>query len=141
MGSVYARNFFTRNFLIGKASFQLKTINRRQGHVYAKRLCQLSKGVSAESTGMITLTAYCLTPGDQPPNLASAEFAEGEEEGDKALENMENLEKFICGETADAVEGRRPNHVIITVTRLEQLPEESSPFNTLARVVSPLVTG
>jgi len=129
--SVYARNFFTRNFLIGKASFQLKTINRRQSHIYAKRMCSLSKGLSAESTGMITLTVYCLTPGDQPPNIESAELAEGEEEGDKALDSMENLEKFVCGQTADAEDGRRPNHVFITVTRLEQLPEESSPFITV----------
>ncbi|CAJ1461227.1 unnamed protein product, partial [Effrenium voratum] len=40
---VYARHWFTRNYLIGKASLQLSFVNKRQNHLYARRWLPLRR--------------------------------------------------------------------------------------------------
>ena len=35
--SVYARNWFTRDDLIGSCSLQLASVNNRKNHIYAKK--------------------------------------------------------------------------------------------------------
>jgi len=51
--SVYARRFIYRDPLIGKASLQLKSINARMGHVYAKRPLLLRQPESTENNDLL----------------------------------------------------------------------------------------
>ncbi|CAL1157277.1 unnamed protein product [Cladocopium goreaui] len=151
--SVYARNWFTRNFLIGKAFLQLKSINARQGHVYMKKSLPLRKEGETAATGMITLTTFCLKPGESAPQgeeaqqrLPSRALAtllcllwpwpalQVKEEGD-AAEDLEDLSKAVLGSSAETADTGKSYHVLINIYRAENLAKISgsnpNPFVTV----------
>eukprot|EP00438_Fugacium_kawagutii_P006604 Skav212983 [mRNA] locus=scaffold423:123728:129229:- [translate_table: standard] len=127
--SIYARNWFTRNFLIGKAFLQLKSINARQGHVYMKKSLPLRKDGETAATGMITLTVFCLKPGESAP-----QGEEVKEEGD-AGEDLEDLSKAVLGSSAETADTGKSYHVLINIYRAENLAKISgsnpNPFVTV----------
>jgi len=128
--SVYARNWFTRNFLVGKCSLQLKSINARQGHVYMKKSLPLRKEGETAATGMITLTTFCLKPGESAPQAEEVKEAEGEDR-----EDLEDLSKAVLGASADTGDTGKSYHVLINIYRAENLAKISgsnpNPFVTV----------
>ncbi|CAJ1448425.1 unnamed protein product [Effrenium voratum] len=126
--SVYARNWFTRNYLIGKASLQLKSINARQGHVYMKKALPLRKEGETAATGVMTLTTFCLKPGESAP-----QGEEVKEEAD-AAEDLEDLSKAVLGSSA-AGEAGKSYHALINIYRAENLAKvggyNPNPFVTV----------
>ncbi|CAK9046149.1 unnamed protein product [Durusdinium trenchii] len=127
--SIYARNWFTRNDLIGKAFLQLKSINARQGHVYMKKSLPLRKDGETSAKGMITLTVFCLKPGESAP-----QGEEVKEEGEDR-EDLEDLSKAVLGSSADTGDTGKNYHVLINIYRAENLAKISganpNPFVTV----------
>lgn len=76
---VYARNWFTRNYLIGKASLQLSFINKRRHHLYAKKWLCLRAEDSPEIMGMLNVTVFALRPGESAPSKTEQDDAGGED--------------------------------------------------------------
>jgi len=131
--SLFARNWFTRNFLIGKASLQLASINKRVNHVYAKKGLYLRQQGETNNTGVINLTVWCLKPGESAPSdsqINSAGADEGEGEGQ---EDYEDVSKIVLGKL-EAQSGQA-YHVHVNVFRVEHLAktggEFPSPFVTV----------
>ncbi|CAE7794703.1 OTOF, partial [Symbiodinium sp. KB8] len=96
--TVYARNWFTRNYQIGKASLQLKSVNARTGHVYMKKSLPLRKEGETAATG-----------------------EEVKEEGE-AAEDLEDLSKAVLGASADTGDVGK-YHVLVNIYRAEMLGE------------------
>ncbi|CAE7313525.1 DYSF [Symbiodinium sp. CCMP2592] len=127
--TVYARNWFTRNYQIGKASLQLKSVNARTGHVYMKKSLPLRKEGETAATGMITLTVFCLKPGESAP-----QGEEVKEEGE-AAEDLEDLSKAVLGASADTGDAGKSYHVLVNIYRAENLAKiggyNPNPFVTV----------
>lgn len=121
---VYARNWFTRNYLIGKASLQLSFINRRKGHLYSRKWLCLRREDSTEVTGMLNITVFALKPGEQAPSArAQEEVADDDGEEDKEggqADNMEDLGTAVLKSQIEAPPGK-PHYVKINIHRIEDL--------------------
>jgi len=136
--SVYSRNWFTRNYLIGKTSLQLKSINRRQDHLWAKRWLPLRNESGPEDQGMLNITVFCLLPGQSAPSAtAQATPADAADEADPAAggDDFEDLTKAVLSNTVEAPPGKK-HHVLINIHRVEDLPPQrgcagTSPFVTV----------
>lgn len=132
---VYAVNWFTRNYLIGKASLQLSFINKRRHHLYARKWLCLRRDDSPECTGMLNVTVFCLRPGEQAPSATQQDTA-ADDGGDEAGggEDMENLAQAVLKTTVEAPPGKA-HYVMINIHRVEDLPEMSyglpSPYVTV----------
>jgi hypothetical protein len=133
--SVYARNWFTRDDLIGSCSLQLASVNNRKNHIYAKKWMVLRTEADPDPKGMIKITAFCLRPGDTPP---SGEQQEGGEEGGGGEgEEDFDLTKAVLGELDTSSIGGKPHHVLVTIYRVEDLPvgeglfDQNNPFLTV----------
>lgn len=123
--SVFARHWWTRNYLIGKASMQLESVNRRKGFVYAKKPVALRREGVTNSTGTLTVTVYCLKPGEAPPSDAQQQGAEGPQ-GEEQPEDFEDLSKAVLGQV-DGNQGK-PYHVNINIYRVEDLAKINGSF-------------
>eukprot|EP00913_Durusdinium_trenchii_P027570 g25860.t1 len=115
---------------------ELKSINARQGHVYMKKSLPLRKDGETSAKGMITLTVFCLKPGESAP-----QGEEVKEEGEDR-EDLEDLSKAVLGSSADTGDTGKNYHVLINIYRAENLAKISganpNPFVTVefAGVVS-----
>ena len=90
--SVYARNWFTRNDLIGRCTLQLANVRSRRNHLYCKKWLTLTVDNESEARGAINLTVFALAPGDTAP---SADQQEGAEEEGEAQEGGEDCARTI----------------------------------------------
>lgn len=77
--SIFARNWFSRNSLIGRATLQLANVNARRNHVYAKKWLTVTRENDPEAAGAMCLTVFSLKPGDTAP---SVDQQEGNDEGE-----------------------------------------------------------
>eukprot|EP00927_Polykrikos_kofoidii_P027847 TRINITY_DN24386_c0_g1_i2.p1 TRINITY_DN24386_c0_g1~~TRINITY_DN24386_c0_g1_i2.p1 ORF type:complete len:1500 (-),score=279.92 TRINITY_DN24386_c0_g1_i2:156-4655(-) len=126
--SLYQRNWVFRNYLIGKASLQLASVNKRVGHIYANKSLYLRQPGCTEGTGTINLNVFCLLPGDTAPtDNQQSDAARGDEEGGEDWED--DLGRFVLGKL-EAPSGR-PYHVFISVLRVEHLSAGTNPFVTV----------
>lgn len=114
--SVYARHWFTRNFLIGKASLQLASINARMGHVYSKKSLSIRKEGITESRGTLALTVFVLKSGEAMCSSQQHHMRE------KSLDNLEDLSQAVLGAAAEAPQSR-PYHLHISIYRAEGLAQ------------------
>eukprot|EP00746_Dinoflagellata_sp_MGD_P003068 gnl/MRDRNA2_/MRDRNA2_105982_c0_seq1.p1 gnl/MRDRNA2_/MRDRNA2_105982_c0~~gnl/MRDRNA2_/MRDRNA2_105982_c0_seq1.p1 ORF type:complete len:1491 (+),score=316.30 gnl/MRDRNA2_/MRDRNA2_105982_c0_seq1:92-4564(+) len=118
--TVYARNWFTRNSVIGKASLQLSTINRRRAHLFAKKWLSLKQDNDPDLKGMINLTVFCLKPKEKAPSADEQEGGgDDEAEGDGA-EDYEDLQKALLGGKVAPPDGKA-HHVMISIHRVDDL--------------------
>eukprot|EP00403_Amphidinium_massartii_P005454 CAMPEP_0178371604 /NCGR_PEP_ID=MMETSP0689_2-20121128/912_1 /TAXON_ID=160604 /ORGANISM="Amphidinium massartii, Strain CS-259" /LENGTH=1446 /DNA_ID=CAMNT_0019991479 /DNA_START=181 /DNA_END=4521 /DNA_ORIENTATION=+ len=129
---VYARNWFWRNFLIGKATLQLSSINRRKNHVYARKLLILRRDESTEVCGILDLTVFCLKQGEQAPSLSIQELPADEAEEDE--DELADLTKAVLS-TDVKVPAGRPHHLFVRIHKVADLPliggGKPSPFVTV----------
>jgi len=123
--SVYARNWFTRNTLIGRCYLQLENVRNRRNHLYAKKWLTLREDDESEPRGTIKLTVFCLSPGDPAPSADQQEA--GDEEGEEGGEDYEDLSKAVLGGKVDGGAGK-PHHVLVTIHRVEDLPAQEGWF-------------
>lgn len=121
---VYARNWFSRNYLIGKASLQLSFVNQKRHHVYARRWLCLRRDESPACTGMLNITLFVLKPGEQAPSLTeqmeAVDDGMNEGQGDGGDKDVEDLNQAVEKTTIEAPAGR-PYHVKINIHRVEDL--------------------
>eukprot|EP00435_Cladocopium_sp_Y103_P032698 s548_g8.t1 len=101
---VYARHWFTRNYLIGKATLQLSYINKRQHHLCARRSLQLRRDESPAVAGTLTVTVFVLKPGEMAPSLAlqTSEPVDVGDEGQVKQSDQDGLETAVLSKTVDA---------------------------------------
>jgi len=139
--SVYARNWFTRNYLIGQASLQLSYINKRANCLYARRWLCLRKDGDPNTTGMLNVSVFALMPGQQAP---SATLQEQEEqaptggEGEGQTDDADMLSKAVLDSTVQRAPGKA-HHLEINIYRVQDLPTtkgvavetEPSPYVTV----------
>jgi len=129
---VYARNWFWRNFLIGKATLQLTSINRRKNHVYARKLLILRRDESTDVCGILDLTVFCLKQGEQAPSLSIQELPADEAEEDE--DELADLTKAVLS-TDVKVPAGRPHHLFVRIHKVADLPHigggKPSPFVTV----------
>eukprot|EP00928_Gymnodinium_smaydae_P013524 TRINITY_DN14930_c0_g1_i1.p1 TRINITY_DN14930_c0_g1~~TRINITY_DN14930_c0_g1_i1.p1 ORF type:complete len:1551 (-),score=396.30 TRINITY_DN14930_c0_g1_i1:68-4687(-) len=119
--SVFARNWFSRNYLIGKASLQLTNVNKRSGHVYVKKSLFLRQQGSTVISGILNLTVFCLKPGQFAPSESQMSGAEATGGENKEEEDDEDVNKLVLGKL-EAPQGR-PYHVHISIYRVEKLAQ------------------
>ncbi|CAD7964088.1 unnamed protein product [Amoebophrya sp. A120] len=138
--SVYSRNFFTRNDLIGRATLQLDNVRNRRNHVYAKKWMTITKDNEPAASGALCATVFCLAPGDVAPSVDQQEGNDdaGEEGGGGEQDDYEDLSKAVLGGSIDQ-SGGKPHHVMVTIHRVEDLAPGSNPFVT-AEFAGSLVT-
>ncbi|CAE7620239.1 OTOF [Symbiodinium sp. CCMP2592] len=132
---VYARNWFTRNFLIGKASLQLSFVNKRQHHLYARRWLPLRRDDSPAVTGTINVTIFVLKPFELAPSLSlqTSEQVEAGEEAAASQADHEGLESAVLTQSVDAQAGRA-HYVRLNMFRVEELQDNAgapSPYVTV----------
>lgn len=115
----------------GKASLQLTSINNRTGHIYAKKTVPLRKEGTTENAGSITLSVFCLKPGETAPNVAQKNAAAAEE---AELDGDEDLTTALLGQAAPASDGGAC-HIYINIYRVEDLAKmgywNPNPFVTV----------
>eukprot|EP00930_Biecheleria_cincta_P032374 TRINITY_DN22471_c0_g1_i1.p1 TRINITY_DN22471_c0_g1~~TRINITY_DN22471_c0_g1_i1.p1 ORF type:complete len:1474 (-),score=230.31 TRINITY_DN22471_c0_g1_i1:26-4447(-) len=124
---VYARHWFTRNYLIGTASLQLSFINRRQNHLYARRLLNLRREDSTAIMGMLCVTVYVLLPGELAPNASlqvSDESADADAEENEDKEEEDNLQSTVLQTGIVALPGK-PHYLRLNIHRVEDLQDVS----------------
>jgi hypothetical protein len=132
--SVYARNWFTRDDLIGSCSLQLASINNRKNHIYAKKWMVLRTEADPDPRGVIKITAFCLRPGDTPPSGEQQEGGAEAEGGEGEGEDETDLTKAVLGGVDTSSIGGKPHQVLVTIYRVEDLPvgeglfDQSNPF-------------
>lgn len=131
---VYARHWFTRNYLIGKATLQLSYINKRQHHLCARRSLQLRRDESPAVAGTLTVTVFVLKPGEMAPSLAlqTSEPVDVGDEGQVKQSDQDGLETAVLSKNVDAQPGR-PHYLRLNLFRVEDLPDENgapSPYLT-----------
>jgi hypothetical protein len=81
--SIYAKYWFTRDFLIGKTTLQLSFINQRRHHLYARKWLPLQREDTTECTGMLNVSVFALKPGEQAPSASLQEQeAHDDEDGE-----------------------------------------------------------
>jgi hypothetical protein len=136
--SVYARNWFSRNYLIGKVSIQLDSINKRQFHVYAKKALNIRKEEVDGYTGQLNLTVFCLKPGQQPPSESQQQGGGADDEEKKEEDDCEDLSKIIISNKFEKARGKAYN-VCIDIIRCEDLANVPGTI-TGAGPPSPFVT-
>eukprot|EP00931_Biecheleriopsis_adriatica_P114550 TRINITY_DN9037_c0_g1_i2.p1 TRINITY_DN9037_c0_g1~~TRINITY_DN9037_c0_g1_i2.p1 ORF type:complete len:1451 (+),score=280.29 TRINITY_DN9037_c0_g1_i2:132-4484(+) len=133
---VYARHWFTRNYLIGKTSLQLSYINKRQSHLYAKRWLPLRREDSPAITGMLNVTVYVLKPGEQAPSMtmqmseqrtSQDDGGEIEQKKDEGKDN--ELQSAVLNTSVEPSLGQ-PHYVRLNIHRVQDLEEGSSPYVT-----------
>lgn len=127
---VFERNWFIRDYLIGKASLQLNYVNARKNHMFAKRYLDLRREDSTACTGKLNVTVFVLQPGQQPPSASAMEEAadDGQEKGE---EQEENLLKSCVLQTKVQETNGKPHHVIINIHRVEDLRYPMNPYVTV----------
>mmetsp|Transcript_45036 Transcript_45036/g.102042 ORF Transcript_45036/g.102042 Transcript_45036/m.102042 type:complete len:1451 (+) Transcript_45036:77-4429(+) len=135
--NVMARNWFFPNDLVGSASLQLDSVNRRKNQVYAKKWLSLYADGDPTPKGMLQVTVFCLKPGQTVP---SKDIQEGNDaDADDAVEgeeqDWEDLGKAQLGDMEKGNDGRA-SHVVVNVQRVEHLPgvENVSGFNPFVTV-------
>jgi hypothetical protein len=122
--SVYARNWFTRNYLIGKVSIQLESINKRSFHVYAKKSLNLRLEGCSGYTGLLNLTVFCLKQGEAAPSESQQQGAGESEETKEKTNDTEDITQCVLG-TAEPPSGKVYD-VGINIFRVEDLAQVSS---------------
>ncbi|CAD7935780.1 unnamed protein product [Amoebophrya sp. A25] len=128
--SLYARNWFTRNDLIGRASLQLDNVRNRRFHLYAKKWLTITRDNEPAATGAISATVFCLAPGDIAPSVDQQEGIEDAgDENNAGGDDYEDLSKAVLGGSIDQ-SGGKPHHVFVTIHRVEDLAPGSCPFVT-----------
>lgn len=131
---IFARHWFTRNYEVGRTSLQLKTINNRQRYMYYKKVMPLLKDGDPTPTGMITLSVFCVGPGQQAPNMSAAVV--DQDDDDVAQEDdLDDLGKAVCKDAVDVANLGSPHHVRIDILKVKNLVKDSSGF-----FPSPMVT-
>lgn len=117
--TVYARYWWSRNYVIGKASLQMSFVNKRKRHLYARRWLCLRREDSPKCTGMLNVTLYVLEPGNHAPSATEQMELMEDPEEDKD-EDQDDLSKAVLKPTVEAPPGN-PHHVRITISRVEDL--------------------
>jgi hypothetical protein len=87
----------------------------------------LRTGDDPEPKGMIRITTFCLKPGDPPPSGEQQEGV-GNEEQEGGGEEQMDLAKAVLGELDTSAVDGRPQHVLVTIYRVEDLPAKESWF-------------
>ena len=131
--SVYARNWFSANELIGSCQLQLSSIHKRKSHVYSKKWLTLRNEDNPDVMGRLKVTAFCLAPGNAAPG--EDEAAEEEGEGEEDEEDYADLNRALLGPIDTSSIGGKAHHAMITVHRVEDLPKSGQ-----AGIYSPFVT-
>ncbi|CAJ1443049.1 unnamed protein product, partial [Effrenium voratum] len=130
---VYARHWFTRNYLIGKASLQLSFVNKRQNHLYARRWLPLRRDESPAINGMLSVTVYVLKPGEMAPSLSLQTSESLEPEAQAKKDEEDGLESAVLTTSVDAPQGRA-HYVRLNLIRVEDLQDQGgapSPYVTV----------
>jgi len=129
---VYARNWFTRNYLIGKASLQLSFINKRRHHLYAKKWLCLRGEESPEVVGMLNVTVFALRPGQPPPSKSEQDNQGDADENDQEADEewKTDLSKVVLKATIEAPPGKG-HYAQINLHRVDDLREACSPYVTV----------
>mmetsp|Transcript_44643 Transcript_44643/g.78493 ORF Transcript_44643/g.78493 Transcript_44643/m.78493 type:complete len:1495 (+) Transcript_44643:94-4578(+) len=130
--SVYERRWFTRNYLIGKASLQLSTVNNRKRHVFSRVPLQLMQEGETDMKGLLNAMVFVLASGQSAPSAADQEKEAVEEDDDdpgddskkKGFDQMD-LRTAVLSKDVKPPAGR-PYYVKIQIHRVEDLARLSS---------------
>jgi len=123
--SIYAKYWFTRDFLIGKTTLQLSFINQRRHHLYARKWLPLQREDTTECTGMLNVSVFALKPGEQAPSATQQEQEQhDDEDGDDpaAADDKLTLTQAQMKLKIDVPLGTA-HYVQINVHRVEDLRE------------------
>jgi len=136
--TVYSRNWFFRNWVIGKTSLQLEYVNKRKNKLYARALLPLRRDDDPLITGMLDISVFVLKPGEAAPSrtLQMTPSIEDEDraEGDKD-DDLADLGKAMLSGDIDTGNILK-YHVYIYIHKVEELPflengYKPSPFLTV----------
>ncbi|CAK0801702.1 unnamed protein product, partial [Prorocentrum cordatum] len=133
--AVYAREFFTRNQLIGKAALQLAFVNKRDGQLFRLKPVNLRKEGVAEITGILTVTCFVLQPGQSVPNWKTEAISERRDDEGQEQDDLLDINKNVLRSRALEDDNAKAYNLKINIHRIEQLQPRNgvklSPFVTV----------
>jgi hypothetical protein len=139
---VYAKNWFTRNYLIGTASLQLSFVNLRRHHLYARRWLQLRTEEGPQVTGTLNISVYVLRPGQMAPSQTQLNNPQDEDNDDDDpvdAEDLTDLKTAVLGSALEVPVGKS-SYVKLDVHRVDELRDMPASLPFPGGSPSPYVT-
>lgn len=139
--TVYAKNWFTRNYVIGEASLQLSFVNLRRHHLYARRLLQLRREHDTNVTGTLNISVYVLRPGQVAPSQTQLSNPEVEDNDDVEpdAEDLTDLKTAVLSSTVEVPVGKS-SYVKLDIHRVDELRDMPASLPFPGGSPSPYVT-